>query len=40
MRAGVVNAFDEEPNRWLGNTTQDNFDLFGRRFFVGFNYKM
>lgn len=40
LRGGVVNAFDEEPNRWLGNTTQDNFDLFGRRFFLGFNYKM
>ena len=40
VRGGVVNAFDEEPNRWLGNTTQDNFDLFGRRFFLGFNYKM
>jgi outer membrane receptor protein involved in Fe transport len=40
VRGGVVNAFDEEPNRWLGNTTNDNFDLFGRRFFVGFNYKM
>jgi hypothetical protein len=26
--------------RWLGNTTNDNFDLFGRRFFMGFNYKM
>ena len=40
VRGGVTNAFDEEPNRWLGNTTQDNFDLFGRRFFLGFNYKM
>lgn len=40
LRAGVVNAFDEEPDRWLGNTTYDNFDLFGRRFFLGFNYKM
>ncbi|WP_428150053.1 TonB-dependent receptor domain-containing protein [Caulobacter sp.] len=40
MRAGVVNAFDEEPAPWLGNTSSDNFDLFGRRFFVGFNYKM
>jgi outer membrane receptor protein involved in Fe transport len=40
LRAGVVNAFDEEPARWLGNTTNDNFDLFGRRFFMGFNYKM
>lgn len=40
LRGGVVNAFDEEPNRWLGNTSEDNFDLFGRRFFIGFNYKM
>lgn len=40
VRAGVVNAFDEEPARWLGNTSSDNFDLFGRRFFLGFNYKM
>ncbi len=39
LRAGVVNAFDEEPARWLGNTTSDNFDLFGRRFFVGFNFR-
>jgi outer membrane receptor protein involved in Fe transport len=36
FRAGVVNAFDNEPDRWLGSTTSaDNFDLFGRRFFVG-----
>ena len=36
FRAGVVNAFDNEPDRWLGSaTTADNFDLFGRRFFVG-----
>jgi outer membrane receptor protein involved in Fe transport len=40
LRAGVVNAFDEEPARWLGNTTADNYDLFGRRFFVGLNYRM
>lgn len=40
LRAGVVNAFDEEPARWLGSTTTaDNFDLFGRRFYVGFNFK-
>ena len=38
FRAGVVNAFDEEPDEWLGSqTTFDNFDLFGRRFFVGVN---
>lgn len=40
LRGGVVNAFDREPDRWLGNSTSDNFDLFGRRFFLGFNYKM
>jgi len=40
IRGGVVNAFDAQPAAWLGNTSSDNFDLFGRRFFVGFNYKM
>lgn len=40
LRAGVVNAFDKNPALWLGGTSADNFDLFGRRFFVGFNYKM
>lgn len=40
VNAGVINAFDEEPARWLGNTTADNFDLFGRRFFVNMNYKV
>lgn len=40
LRAGVVNAFDAEPDRWLGSsTTADNFDFWGRRFFVGVNYK-
>jgi outer membrane receptor protein involved in Fe transport len=39
VRAGVVNAFDAEPARWLGNTTADNFDLFGRRFFLSVNYR-
>lgn len=39
LRAGVVNAFDAEPARWLGNTTADNFDLFGRRFYLSFNFK-
>jgi outer membrane receptor protein involved in Fe transport len=39
LRAGVVNAFDAEPARWLGNTSADNFDLFGRRFYVSFNFK-
>lgn len=39
VRAGVVNAFDAEPARWLGNTSSDNFDLFGRRFFLSLNYR-
>lgn len=40
LRAGIVNAFDAEPARWLGSTTTaDNFDLFGRRLYVGFNLK-
>ncbi|WP_396595515.1 TonB-dependent receptor domain-containing protein [Brevundimonas sp. R86498] len=39
VRAGVVNAFDADPAPWLGNTTEDNFDLFGRRFYVSFNFK-
>ena len=38
LRGGVVNAFDKKPARWLGNTSSDNFDLFGRRFFLGANY--
>ncbi len=39
VRAGVVNAFDADPAPWLGNTSADNFDLFGRRFYVSFNFK-
>nr|WP_303657346.1 TonB-dependent receptor [Asticcacaulis aquaticus] len=39
LRAGIVNAFDADPVDWLGQTTADNFDLFGRRFYVGFQYK-
>ena len=40
LRAGIVNAFDEEPDRYLGSTTTaDNFDLFGRRYYVGFNFR-
>ncbi len=40
FRAGVVNAFDNEPDVWLGSTTSaDNFDLFGRRYFVGLRYR-
>lgn len=39
LRAGVVNMFDEEPAAWLGSTSDDNFDLWGRRFFIGFNIR-
>jgi len=38
LRGGVVNAFDKKPATWLGNTSADNFDLFGRRFYLGANY--
>jgi outer membrane receptor protein involved in Fe transport len=39
LRAGVVNFTDADPVRWLGSTTSsDNFDLFGRRFFLGVRY--
>ena len=37
LRAGVVNAFDEEQAPWLGTTLYSNFDPFGRRFFIGLN---
>jgi outer membrane receptor protein involved in Fe transport len=40
IRGGVVNVLDKKPAKWLGNTTADNFDLFGRRFFLGLNYSL
>ena len=39
LRGGVVNAFDKSPAQWLGGTVEDKFDLFGRRFYLGANYK-
>lgn len=39
MRAGVVNAFDNEQNPYLGNTLYNNFDAWGRRFFIGLNFR-
>lgn len=39
VRAGVVNAFDEEQAPWLGTTLYSNFDPYGRRFFIGLNYR-
>jgi len=37
LRAGVTNLFDAEPTIQAG--LQDQFDLFGRRYFVGVNYR-
>jgi outer membrane receptor protein involved in Fe transport len=39
VRAGVVNAFDQEPTRALGATLISNYDAFGTRFFIGLNYR-
>lgn len=39
VRGGVVNVFDRAPDAYLGNTNADTFDFFGRRFFIGVNYK-
>ncbi|MFT4953900.1 MAG: outer membrane receptor protein involved in Fe transport [Brevundimonas sp.] len=40
LRAGVVNAFDNNQHPWLGTTLYSNFDPYGRRFFVGLNYRL
>ncbi|MBU1324851.1 MAG: TonB-dependent receptor [Alphaproteobacteria bacterium] len=40
VRAGVVNAFDAEQAPYLGTTLYSNFDPYGRRFFIGLNYKL
>ncbi|HYD27238.1 TonB-dependent receptor domain-containing protein [Brevundimonas sp.] len=39
LRAGVVNAFDAEQATYLGTSLYSNFDPYGRRFFVGLNYR-
>ncbi|MEG1452964.1 TonB-dependent receptor domain-containing protein [Brevundimonas sp.] len=39
LRAGVVNIFDAEQRDILGTTIYSNFDPYGRRFFVGVNYR-
>jgi len=39
LRAGVVNAFDAEQAPYLGTTLYSNFDPYGRRFFLGLNYR-
>jgi len=39
LRSGVVNAFDAHQPLYLGGTFVDNFDPYGRRFFIGLNYR-
>ena len=39
LRFGVVNAFDAEQAPYLGTTLYSNFDPYGRRFFIGLNYR-
>ena len=39
VRVGVVNAFDEEQSPALAQTLYSNFDPYGRRFFVGLNFR-
>ena len=39
LRAGVVNAFDDHQAPWLGTTLYSNFDPYGRRFFIGLNFR-
>jgi outer membrane receptor protein involved in Fe transport len=39
LRAGVVNAFDNEQNPYLQGTLYNNFDAWGRRFFIGLNFR-
>ena len=39
LRAGVVNVFDAEQRDILGTTIYPNYDPYGRRFFVGLNFR-
>lgn len=39
VRVGVVNAFDAEQSPALAQTLYSNFDPYGRRFFIGLNYR-
>lgn len=39
LRAGVVNAFDQEQVPWLGQTILTSLDPFGRRFSVGLTWR-
>ncbi len=39
LRTGVVNVFDNEPTEYLGTGFQSNLDPWGRRFFIGLNFR-
>lgn len=39
VRAGVVNVFDAEQRDILGTAIVSNYDPYGRRFFVGLNFR-
>lgn len=39
LRAGVVNLFEAEQRDILGTTIISNYDPYGRRFFVGLNFR-
>lgn len=39
FRAGVTNIFDKSQAPWLGDTLYSNFDPYGRRFYVGLNWR-
>ena len=39
LRFGVTNLTDAEPATWLGTAFNSNFDPYGRRFNIGFNWR-
>ncbi|AYG94023.1 TonB-dependent receptor [Brevundimonas naejangsanensis] len=39
VRAGVTNVFNKAQNPWLGDALYSNFDPYGRRFYIGVNYR-
>ena len=39
LSAGVTNIFDAEQAPWLGGALTSNFDPYGRRFFIGVNFR-
>lgn len=39
LRAGVTNVFDKSQAPWLGDSLYSNFDPYGRRFYVGMNFR-